>query len=268
VAVNCAALPEALWESEIFGHRKGAFTDARADRAGRIQEAGHGTVFFDEIGEMPLSIQAKLLRLLQEMEYVPLGADRPVRARCRFVFATHRDLDAMVRSGAFRQDLLYRIQVFQLSLSPLRQRPEDISELADYYLERFVARHPTEITSIDPGTYELLRNYSWPGNIRELENNLLRATAFAKGSALLPEHFIDLQANAPSATRRTAASASSDGADAVTIDFDEQVRQYSRSLIEQALELAEGNKSEAARILGLKRTTLRNRMRDLRLGDS
>ncbi|MCR9144988.1 MAG: sigma 54-interacting transcriptional regulator [bacterium] len=268
VAVNCAALPESLWESEVFGHRRGAFTDARSDRAGRISEAGHGTLFFDEIGEMPLAIQAKMLRLLQELEYVPLGADRPVRARCRFVFATHRDLDAMVRAGEFRSDLLYRIQVFQVSLPPLRDRPEDIAELTDYYLERFIARHPTEIQEIDASTHELLGLYAWPGNIRELENNMLRAIAFAKGDVLLPEHF-DLDALQAGAHERragsnsVAASHGTEGPDGVAIDFDEQVRRYSRSLIERALDLADGNKSEAARILGLKRTTLRNRMRDL-----
>lgn len=274
IAVNCAALPEALWESEIFGHRKGAFTDARADRAGRIQEAGHGTLFFDEIGEMPLNIQAKMLRLLQEMDYVPLGADRPVRARCRFVFATHRDLEAMAAAGEFRQDLLYRIQVFQVPLAPLRERPEDIPELAEY-LERFAAQHPTSVAEIDAQTHALLARYPWPGNIRELENTLLRAVAFASGERLLPEHFAKLlSADSRAAQVQVAAGAGASAPEnasasaGASIPFDEQVRRYSRQLIERALDLADGNKSEAARILGLKRTTLRNRMRDLGITDA
>ena len=268
IAINCAALPEPLWESEIFGHRKGAFTDARADRQGRIVEAGTGTLFFDEIGEMPLSVQAKMLRLLQDQEFVPLGSDRALTARCRFVFATHRDLNAMSAAGEFRRDLLYRIQVFKIHVPPLRERPEDLQDLVPYFVERFAREHRSEIADVDPNVFVLFAKYRWPGNIRELENTLLRSLAFASGDTLLPAHLLahDSGAEAGTAEHEFSNRLLRQGATGgPQIPFDQQVRDFSRALITQALHLASGNKSEAARLLGLKRTTLRNRMRDLGL---
>jgi DNA-binding NtrC family response regulator len=256
VAVNCAALPETLWESEIFGHKKGAFTDAKTDRKGRVAEAGGGTLFFDEIGEMPAVMQAKMLRLLQESQFTPLGSDVPSTAACRFVFATNRDLAQLVQKKQFREDLLYRIRVFHIQVPSLRDRPEDIPDLVRFFVARFAEEHGTAVPEIDAAAMHGLVRYSWPGNIREVENAVVRAMA-AGGPALNPGHFAECQIQSRPAL-------ASDG----RIAYDEEINRYSRALIEQALQMAEGNKTRAAGILGLKRTTLRYRMRELGLEDA
>lgn len=256
VAVNCAALPETLWESEVFGHKKGAFTDAKTDRKGRVAEAGAGTLFFDEIGEMPLPMQAKMLRLLQENQYTPLGMDTPLEAACRFVFATNRDLAQLVREKQFREDLLYRIRVFHIHVPALRERAEDIPDLIHFFAERFAQEHGAVVPVIDPAAMAGLVRYPWPGNIREVENAVVRAMA-AGGSTLGKAHFAESQMQPGPAVFR-------DG----RINFDDEVNRYSRALIDQALEMTEGNKTRAAEVLGLKRTTLRYRMRELGFEDS
>lgn len=261
VAVNCAALPEALWESEIFGHRKGAFTDARSDRRGRLLEAGRGAVFFDEIGEMPLAIQAKLLRLLQDNQFTPVGADAPVAAECRFVFATNRDLAAMVREKTFREDLLYRIRVFHIEAPPLRERPEDIPHLLRYFVERFAAEYNLPVPEPDGALVQALLRYRWPGNIREMENAVVRAMAHAPGDVLSLSHFPEI-ARALKADASGAAAAGS-GEIFERVDLDLEVKRYSRALVERALSAAGGNKTRAADLLGIKRTTLRYRLKEL-----
>ncbi len=259
VAVNCAALPEALWESEIFGHRKGAFTDARSDRRGRLLEAARGAVFFDEIGEMPLSIQAKLLRLLQDNQFTPVGADAPIAAECRFVFATNRDLAAMVREKTFREDLLYRIRVFHIEAPPLRDRPEDIPDLLRYFVERFAAEYNLPAPETDGALLQALLRYRWPGNIREMENAVVRAMAHGPGDVLSLSHFPEIARSLRADAGGTAA-----GGDAFErLDFDLEVKRYSRALLERALGAAGGNKTRAAELLGLKRTTLRYRLKEL-----
>ncbi len=261
VAVNCAALPENLWESEIFGHRKGAFTDAVGQREGRIVQAGTGTVFFDEIGEMPLQVQAKMLRLLQENQFTPVGADQPLKANCRFVFATNRDLDDMAARGKFREDLLYRIRVFPVELPALRERPEDIPYLARFLLERAAREYSLPVPSIEPSALQVLMRYSWPGNVREMENVLARALALVEGDSLEREHFPDI-GGGPGGKGRGGLP----GTEAVLsgeISFDQEVRRFSRTLIEKAMETAGGNKTRAAGILGLNRSTLRYRMNEL-----
>ncbi len=255
VAVNCAALPESLWESEIFGHRKGAFTDARSDRRGRLLEAGRGTVFFDEIGEMPLAIQAKLLRLLQDNQFTPVGADSPVAAECRFVFATNRDLAAMVREKTFREDLLYRIRVFHIEAPPLRERPEDIPGLLRYFVERFAAEYNLPVPEPDGALVQALLRYRWPGNIREMENAVVRAMAHAPGDVLSLAHFPEIA---------SALKTPTGGGEAFErLDFDLELKRYSRALVERALSAAGGNKTRAAELLGIKRTTLRYRLKEL-----
>ncbi|HMX56498.1 MAG TPA: sigma-54 dependent transcriptional regulator [Leptospiraceae bacterium] len=258
VAVNCAALPETLWESEVFGHKKGAFTDAKSDRRGRIVEAGDGVLFFDEIGEMPLAMQAKMLRLLQEGQFSPVGSDLTLTAGCRFIFATNRNLADLVKEKKFREDLLYRIRVFHLEVPPLRERPEDIGDLLRFFMERFARDHKRTVPSLEPAALHALVQYRWPGNIREVENAVIRAMAAGSdvlGSELFPEV----------GGARHASGASSGVA--VAIDLDSEIRRYSRSLIERALEQAKGNKTQAAELLGIKRTTLRYRMRDIGLED-
>ncbi|MCE9599702.1 MAG: sigma-54 dependent transcriptional regulator [Spirochaetia bacterium] len=256
VAINCAALPEALWESEVFGHKKGAFTDARSDRNGRILEAGSGAVFFDEIGEMPLVMQAKLLRLLQENQFSPVGSDQTLTAACRFVFATNQNLTQMVAEKKFRKDLLYRIRVFHIEVPALRSRPEDIPELLKFFVERFAEEHKRPVPVLQPELIDAAVRYGWPGNIREMENAVVRAMS-AGTNELTVDHFpearlrLDLQAEwIPG-----------------EFNYDAEIKQYSRRLLERALELSNGNKSKAAEILGIKRTTLAYRLRDVGLTD-
>ncbi|MEQ9365090.1 MAG: sigma-54 dependent transcriptional regulator, partial [Leptospirales bacterium] len=280
VAINCAAIPASLWEDDVFGHVKGAFTDARSDRIGKIEEAADGTVFFDEIGEMPLEMQAKMLRLLQERVFTPIGANRPRQAHCRFIFATNRNLEDMVAEGSFRQDLYYRINVLQVEIPPLRSRKEDVPLLVQHFLETFAADLNAEhITEIAPEALNALANYSYPGNIRELENIMIRAIAGTEGDTLqlkdLPPQLKD-HPEAPEGGRPGAANGGRNGtargslrAGAPELDlrlegnFRELVNEYRRTLIEHALQQAGGNKTAAAQILGIKRTTLNSQIAEL-----
>ena len=282
VAINCAAIPASLWEDDVFGHVRGAFTDARTDRAGKIEEAADGTVFFDEIGEMPLEMQAKMLRLLQERVFTPIGANRPRQANCRFIFATNRNLEDMVAGGTFRQDLYYRINVLQVEIPPLRSRKEDIPLLVQHFLETFATDLNAEhITQIAPEAMQALANYSYPGNVRELENIMIRAIAGTEGDTLqlkdLPPQLLD-HPEAPAGGRgaRSAMSAQKSAksggrlrAGAPELDlrlegnFRELINEYRRTLIEHALQQAGGNKTAAAQILGIKRTTLNSQIAEL-----
>ncbi len=261
VALNCATIPETLWESEIFGHRRGAFTDARSERLGRIAEAAQGSLFFDEIGELHLSIQARLLRLLQEGVYRPLGATEEHQAACRFLFATNRNLEAMVREGSFREDLLFRIRVLTIETPPLRDRPEDIGPLLEFLVDRFAAQHSLPRPAIAAETLQAAIAYPWPGNIREMENAVVRAMAGGPGAELQLSDFAELLS-----WRSSRGRGLWNRLDGATIQFDAEVQRFSRQLIERALALSGGNKTRAAEILGLKRTTLRYRMRELGLG--
>ncbi|MEQ9363601.1 MAG: sigma-54-dependent Fis family transcriptional regulator, partial [Leptospirales bacterium] len=180
VVCNCAAIPPTLFEDELFGHVKGAFTDARNTRDGIVSQAGEGTLFFDEVGEMPLDMQPKLLRLLQERKYSPVGGEQVREARCRFVFATNRDLESMVQAGAFRADLYYRINVLPIYIQPIRDRKEDIPILVEYFLAQYNSRESESgALSIDQSAMEALLRHNWPGNVRELENTVIRAVAGA-----------------------------------------------------------------------------------------
>lgn len=262
VAVNCAAVTENLWEDELFGHVRGAFTDARGDRAGRIREAAAGVLFLDEIGEMPVSVQARLLRLLQEETFSPVGSDGLLKAHCRFVFATNRVLADMVKRGTFREDLYYRINVLEVQLPPLRDRPEDIPVLIDYYLERFQSEMGSTLRSVDPQALERLLRAAWPGNVRELENFLVRASLLCKHERLLLE---DL----PREMRRIQSPASrlvwTSSSDSLQIDstLKELMDDYTKRILTAALKQTGGNRTQAAQLLGLKRGSLLYRMKEL-----
>lgn len=190
VAVSCAALPETLLESELFGHEKGAFTGADQAKPGRFELATEGTLFLDEIGEIPLSTQVKLLRVLQEREFERLGATKPTKVDVRLVTATNRDLQQAVDEGIFRLDLMYRLQVVEIQLPPLRQRREDIQALAEHFLKRASKDNDRALASVGASALELLQAYSWPGNIRELENTMERAVVLSASdeTELLPKH--------------------------------------------------------------------------------
>ncbi|HSR14197.1 MAG TPA: sigma-54 dependent transcriptional regulator [Gemmatimonadales bacterium] len=188
VAVNCTSLPSTLLESELFGHMKGSFTGATADRRGRFALAGRGTIFLDEIGDTTTEFQAKLLRVLQEHEYYPVGAERPERMEARVVAATHRDLEALVGEGSFREDLYYRLRVVEIFVPPLRERLDDIPALAQHLLAKAAAQHGQPAPSLHPGAIAALQGHDWPGNVRELENCLTRAMVLATGGVIHPDH--------------------------------------------------------------------------------
>jgi len=250
VPVNCSAIPETLLESLLFGHRRGAFTDAREDRPGLFQSADGGTLFLDEIGDMPPALQAKLLRVLQDSMVLPLGAAEPVRVDVRVVAATHRDLEAMCADGRFRQDLYYRLNVLPLEVPPLRERPEDLMPLVAQFLARHAAKLGRPPLALGREAAERLRAHAWPGNVRELANVIERAVVFCEGETIGPQ---DL----PEAFLRTP-----------TVATEHEVRSLSeveRDQIARALQAVRGNKAAAARLLGLDRKTLYRKIELYRL---
>jgi transcriptional regulator with PAS, ATPase and Fis domain len=186
VVVNCAALPETLLESELFGHEKGAFTGATAKKEGRFLLAHQGTLFLDEIGELQLSTQAKILRVLQSREFEPLGSTRALKVDVRIIAATNRNLERMVQQGTFRDDLYYRLHVFPITLPPLRERQDDLPLLTEFFLKRFQDKYHCPVKTISSEALQAMRRYSWPENIRELENTLERGIILCQGEALSP----------------------------------------------------------------------------------
>jgi two-component system response regulator HydG len=247
VALNCAAVPPSLLESELFGHARGAFTDAKNARQGLFVEASSGTLFLDEIGEMPLEMQAKLLRALQEHTVRPVGANTEVPFDARIVAATHRDLEAAVREGHFRQDLFYRINVVRIDVPPLRDRGSDVLGLASFFLEKASTRGGKPKLELSPQVAERLLSYDWPGNVRELENCIERAVALARFDHLtvedLPEKIRAYRAD------RFVMSAH---------DVDEiiSLEELERRYITRVIKVLGGNKARAAQLLGLDRRTL------------
>ncbi|MDT7928587.1 sigma-54 dependent transcriptional regulator [Tepidimonas sp.] len=256
VAVNCAAIPAELMESELFGHVRGAFTGAATDRSGRFRDADGGTLFLDEIGDMSLQMQAKMLRVLQEREVTPVGAARPVRVDVRIVAATHRDLAAMVAKGQFREDLWYRLQVVSILLPPLRERPGDVVLLAEHFL-----RLGGYGKTLSPQAARTLMLHSWPGNVRELRNVIERAAVMTPGSVIEPAD-LDLLA-------QTMAVGTPVGSGLAGVDLDGPLQPalaaLERAMIERALLLCDGNRAEAARRLGLHRQQLYRKLEEFGL---
>ena len=251
IAINCAALPENLLESELFGYEKGAFTGAVAQKKGRLEIAEGGTVFLDEIGDIPLTLQPKLLRVLQQRELDRLGGTRTIPVNVRIIAATNRNLEDAVRDKTFRQDLYYRLNVVSLNLPPLRERRDDILQLADYFLKRFAARASRQIVGFSQEARVCLERYDWPGNIRELENALERAVALGSDELIVPE---DL----PEPLLEKAGSGKVGG-------YHEAVADAKRRLITKAIQENGGNYTHAAKALGLQPTYLHRLMRNLNL---
>ncbi|KAB2932934.1 MAG: sigma-54-dependent Fis family transcriptional regulator [Leptonema illini] len=273
VPVNCASIPASLWESELFGYAKGAFTDAKENRPGLVDIAAGGTLFFDEIGEMPLEIQPKILRLLQEKNFIPVGARKERPALCRMVFATHRDLSRLVREGRFRQDLYYRICVFEQRLLPLRERPADIPVLFEHFLHRYAEEWQLEPARPQPELLERMRRYDWPGNVRELENLSARIALEYPGRAVAASVLMsdgtgsvgvgmedDLQAERDAQESLGLASG-------VTLDFEGMMNAYAKRLLAEAIQRSRGNRSRAAEMLGISRGRLNYQIRQLGLND-
>jgi Nif-specific regulatory protein len=254
VAVNCAALTETLLESELFGHEKGAFTGAIAQKKGKLEIADGGTLFLDEVGEMPLLLQAKLLRVLQEREFERVGGTRTLHIDIRLLAATNKDLEEAIRQGTFRQDLYYRLNVVSLSMPPLRERREDIPLLANYFVQRYSDKCNRRVRGISTEARARLTNYDWPGNVRELENAIERAVVLGTTDMILPE---DL----PEAALETALPATGGG----VANYHEAVTEAKKQLILKAMEQAGGNYTEAAKLLGVHPNYLHRLIRNMNL---
>jgi formate hydrogenlyase transcriptional activator len=252
VRMNCAAIPSGLLESELFGHEKGAFTGALMQRKGRFELADRGSLFLDEIGDISLELQPKLLRAVQEQEFERLGSARTIEVNVRIIAATHRDLPTMIREGKFREDLFYRLNVFPIEIPPLRERREDIPLLVDYFVSKLARRMGKEITSVPSHVMEFLTNNAWKGNVRELANFIERAVILTRGDQL----------DVPIAELCTPCEPG------VAPSFPLTFRQAESSAIVKALRAASGQiggKGGAAERLGLRRTTLQNKMRRLNI---
>jgi DNA-binding NtrC family response regulator len=274
VAVNCGALPEHLVESILFGHEKGSFTGATDKHLGKFQEANGGALFLDEVGELPLDMQVKLLRALQEGEIDPVGSKRPVRVDVRIISATNRDLSQSVAEGRFREDLFYRLNVFPIEAPPLRDRREDIPALVEAFVRRFNVEEGKRVAGVSPETVALLQSFDWPGNVRQLENAVYRAIILADAPYLQPHDFPAISGIAPPVGEALPSPIPSASqllaelpADAPVRVLDERghlrkLEEVERDLIQLAIEVYSGHMSEVARRLGIGRSTLYRKVRE------
>jgi two-component system nitrogen regulation response regulator GlnG len=273
LALNCAAIPENLLESELFGHEKGAFTGADRRRIGKFEQCSGGTLFLDEIGDMPLALQAKILRVLQEQVFERLGGNETVRTDVRLIAATHRDLKAWSDEGKFRPDLYYRLSVFTITMPPLRERGDDLPLLVQHFLRRFSRELGREVREVAPEALARLRSYSWPGNVRELQSVLKQALIQARGTTLLPTFLPSLpeEPSSPATAPPPAEDPNLEAFIRLCLGsaegelYAETHRQVDRLLLTRVLEDTGGNQVQAARRLGISRDTLRRRLLELGL---
>jgi len=254
IRVNCGALPEGLIESELFGHERGAFTGADRQKPGRFERAGGGTIFLDEVGELPQSAQAKLLRVIQQQEFERVGGTETLRADARVISATHRDLSKEVMAGRFREDLYYRLNVARIAVPPLRDRPEDIPPLAEHILRRMERKHGWSGLSLSPEALLAVRKRLWPGNVRQLENALARAAIAARGRAILPEHLDADDAADPAIFPA--------GDPSEPLPLRALVAEVERRAIQRALLACGGNRTKTAEHLGISRRQLFDKIRE------
>jgi len=260
IAINCAAIPETLLESELFGYEKGAFTDARSQKRGIFELADKGTLFLDEVGEIPLVVQAKLLRVLEEQSFRRLGGLRDINLNLRFITATNKNLREAVREGAFRQDLYYRLNVIQIVIPPLRERTEDILPLARFFIEHYNRKFKRSIEGISSQAQGLLLNHDWPGNVRELRNAVERAMILEESSQLTPPSLpIAITSSDSRPVPSRSVTPTEIPADGLSLEDNE------RMLVVQALEKTNGNQTQAARLLRVTRDTLRYKMKKFNL---
>ena len=254
VAVNCVALSEELLESELFGHERGAFTGAHQQKPGKFELANRGTIFLDEVGDIRESLQVKLLRVLQEHEFERVGGTKPIRVDIRVIAATNRNLEEAVKSGRFREDLYYRLNVVRLRLPALRERPEDVAELAEHFRRKYCAETGKSLSGISAAAIELLQAHHWPGNVRELENAVERAVVLGRGPEITAD---DLGLRPGSGPGEPATQAPHVEA------FHDSVERFKKDLIRRALEQSNGNQTRAAELLGLQRTYLARLIKNL-----
>jgi len=279
LAVNCAAIPDQLFESELFGHERGAFTGADRAHIGKFERCDGGTLFFDEIGDMSLATQAKVLRVLQEGEFERLGGSETIKSDVRVLAATNKNLEKAVESGKFREDLYWRLKIISIHLPPLSQRMEDLPSLAEYFMSRFGAEYERPIRGLEESALQKLMDYSWPGNVRELENCMRRAVLLCSGDAILSEH---IQVGASKGTAQQADSEAlmnnlKQSIEALVpeilnvskgISQANVIEMVEKVLITKALEECGHNQVRAARMLGISRNTLRHRIQKYRIGQT
>jgi Nif-specific regulatory protein len=256
IKVNCAALPEPLFESELFGHERGAFTGAHSRKKGRFELAQGGTLFLDEVGELSPATQAKLLRVLQSREFERLGGVTTLRTDTRIIAATNKDMEHAVREGSFREDLYYRINVFTITLPPLRDRRADIPSLAEYFLTKLAVEHQKKVSRISSGAIDVLTQYRWPGNVRELENVIERAVVVCDGSVIEERHLTPTVLEAPPRD------------DLENPTLEQAVERLERRMIQEALSRERGSVAAAARALGTTERVLRYKLQKLDIDSS
>ena len=252
IKVNCAALPETLLESELFGHEKGSFTGAVARKQGRFQLAHKSSIFLDEVAEMAPTTQAKILRVLQEREFEPIGSPHTVKVDTRVIAATNKNLAEEIKEGRFREDLYYRLNVVNLEVPPMRERREDISLLADFFLKQYAEKNKRIIKGFTPRAMDLLMRYEWPGNVRELENVVERAVIMARGEMITPAEFPDILQELDPEVKATY----------VDLSPGRTLKDVEKDMILRTLEETEGNRTHAAKILGISRRTLQLKLKD------
>jgi two-component system response regulator HydG len=252
IKVNCAALPETLLESELFGHEKGAFTGATGQKQGRFQLAHKASIFLDEIGEMPLTTQVKILRVLQEREFEPVGGTRTIQVDIRIITATNKDLEAEIATGRFREDLFYRLNVVTLHVPPLRERREDIPLLADFFMKRYAEKNRRLIKGFSPRAMDLLMRHPWPGNIRELENVVERAVILSREDTITPAEFPGVLQSIDKEDYETM----------LELAPGRSLKDVERQMIIRTLTEAGGNRTHAAEILGISRRTLQLKLKE------
>jgi len=268
IVINCAAIPESLFESELFGHKKGSFTGATEDKKGLFEMANGGTLFLDEVGEIPLATQVKLLRAIQQRSFMAVGATKEVSIDVRFICATNRDLEAMVKEGNFREDLFYRLNVIQIRVPPLRERKEDIPMLCEHFLNKFNLIMGKSIKGVSIEAAMLLQNYSFPGNVRELENIIERSVALESQSMVFPKSLPQkLQVSDGSHFSSTIDSGVSKSQPSDTFDLEHGVEEFERTHIMRALEETKGVKKKAAKLLGISFRSLRYRIEKYKIQD-
>jgi two-component system response regulator HydG len=253
VGLNCAALSESILESELFGHEKGAFTGATQTRRGRFEYANHGTLFLDEVGDMPIATQIKLLRVLEEREIVRVGSNVPLKVDVRLIAATNQDLEQAVKAGKFRQDLYFRLKVVTVALPPLRERAADVPLLIDAFVHEFAREHGKPVAGMAPEARRLLMGYAWPGNVRELKNVVEQMVVTAKGPLLTADEV------PPEILAKKREPRPIEGLAGMSLDDVE------RELIQSTLELTQGNREEAARMLGIGERTLYRKIKKYQL---
>ncbi|CAG1065536.1 Regulatory protein AtoC [uncultured bacterium] len=267
VAVNCASIPEGLLESELFGHEKGAFTGAHSSRQGKFEQANTGTILLDEISEMDLKLQAKLLRVIQEKEVEKIGGKGPIALDIRIIATTNRDMKKEVAEGRFREDLFYRLNIFPVTLPPLRERAEDLVHLAGHFMRKFSSKYNRRVEEISAEAMELIKRCEWRGNIREMENTIERAVLLSQGAALEPEHLLMCQElpGAEDTAVKPAGEEETSGCCQTVVSESANLMtlwEMEKGLITKTLGEVDGNRTQAARILGISVRTLRNKLKE------